>query len=59
MESKVPEIKDNSYNEGWDATYDDDEIRIAYARKQSLKKGWDQALKAAGVPRESELFKKH
>lgn len=54
-----PMSKDSIFLQGWDKSYTDTKMSIAYARKASFKKGQDQALAKAGIPFEFKLFNEH
>jgi hypothetical protein len=52
-------IKEESYNSGWAAAYDDAEVQIGYISRLNFKKGWNKALLAAGVDVDSPLYDEH
>lgn len=58
-ESQVATIKEDSYNSGWTAAYEDAEVQIGYICRLNFKKGWNKALLAASVDVESPLFNEH
>ena len=58
-ESQEATIKEDLYNSGWAAAYEDAEVQIGYISRLNFKMGWNKALLAAGVDANSLLFYEH